>query len=121
MFAGPPSAASSAALVRTNLQVDAALNDRSAPVLRPVQWPPAGEGPRAKNRRSAIAEADGNRTRQPTLAGSPVLKFGDGRAASPLARVPAAKERWGPLHTEGGWVDRLGTGGVRRGELRVVR
>src|SRR6266568_1271819 len=79
MFAGPPSAASSAALVRTNLQVDAALNDRSAPVLRPVQWPPAGEGPRAKNRRSAIAEADGNRTRQPTLAGSPVLKFGDGR------------------------------------------
>src|SRR5437764_4106682 len=38
-----------------------------------------GERSSAESRRTetAVAEADGNRTRQPTLAGSPVLKTGE--------------------------------------------
>ncbi len=35
----------------------------------------------AKPQVNALAEADGNRTRLPALAGTPVLKFGDGHVA----------------------------------------
>ncbi len=61
-----------------------------APVLHPV-------GPLTHLRISdprepepLVAKADGNRTRQPTLAGPPVLKLGDGRVALCCLVLPGA-------------------------------
>src|SRR5207253_11374310 len=72
---------------------------------RPVQWPPAGEGPRAQNRRSAIAEAkvtayEHRRARPKDLGNYPQLGpsvvIDRGSAGAAFARVLVPLEAGGP-------------------------
>src|SRR6266571_3713567 len=90
MFAGPPSAASSAALVRTNLQVDAALNDRSAPVLETGAV--ATSWRRAKSQKPQVSHRGGGRESNPPASSRPHTGFED-RGAHQPSFASAAEDR----------------------------